>query len=366
MTNWDLLRSLSMLAVLVVHSGTYLEPLLGVPVGSYLSRLALVCDPVFFVLSGYFAIREPKRSLPEYWFHKFVTIIVPFLVYATVMYPLVAGFGNLSLGGFAAFLAGRLSPWWFITHLFPFLVLAPFMFTMLEALSDRQVRTLGRLFLVMTAWSVVCSGGAWVANLTGHAGLASAFVFGAQIVPSHLMPMDYLLYFLMGYFLRRLSLLLSERTKSAIVVGAAFACLLDLVYFRIGAATYDPSDLWMFVTPGIFFLFDRIKITGPCACKVLSWTAARSYAIYLLNAAAIAVVFPLFRDVVFAGAFEAGLWAPWRLLVWLASLLCAYALALAAASLVDVTLVRWAQTLVRRCGRAVARLAAPKGTQAAR
>lgn len=48
-----------MLAVLVVHSGTYLDPILGVPVGAYLSRLAYVCDPIFFVLSGYFAIREP-------------------------------------------------------------------------------------------------------------------------------------------------------------------------------------------------------------------------------------------------------------------------------------------------------------------
>lgn len=48
-----------MLAVLVVHSGTYLDPILGVPVGAYLSRLAYVCDPKFFVLSGCFAIREP-------------------------------------------------------------------------------------------------------------------------------------------------------------------------------------------------------------------------------------------------------------------------------------------------------------------
>lgn len=36
-----------MLAVLVVHSGTYLDPILGVPVGAYLSRLAYVYDPYF-------------------------------------------------------------------------------------------------------------------------------------------------------------------------------------------------------------------------------------------------------------------------------------------------------------------------------
>ena len=57
MANWDLLRSLSMLLVVVCHSARYLPPVCGVDVAPALERLALVCDPVFFALSGFFAIR---------------------------------------------------------------------------------------------------------------------------------------------------------------------------------------------------------------------------------------------------------------------------------------------------------------------
>lgn len=82
-----------------------------------------------------------------------MTIIVPFLVY---------GFAGVSLGGLAVFFMSRLEPWWFIPRPFRYLVLAPFMFTMLEALSDRQLRTIGRLFLLVTAWGIFCSGAACV------------------------------------------------------------------------------------------------------------------------------------------------------------------------------------------------------------
>lgn len=77
LSNWDLLRSLCMLAVVVVHSGGYLGQIAGINVGSSASTLAILCDPLFFALSGYFAIRPLKRSYSAYVLRKVQTIAVP-------------------------------------------------------------------------------------------------------------------------------------------------------------------------------------------------------------------------------------------------------------------------------------------------
>lgn len=54
LANWDLLRSISMFAVLVVHAAPFLGIHFNVDVGSILGRVALLCDPVFFYAVGLF------------------------------------------------------------------------------------------------------------------------------------------------------------------------------------------------------------------------------------------------------------------------------------------------------------------------
>ena len=79
LANWDLLRSLSMFLVVVVHCGAYPCYVGSVNLGGALGRAAIICDPVFFVLSGYFAIRPLKTNLRSYFHRKLVTIVCPCL-----------------------------------------------------------------------------------------------------------------------------------------------------------------------------------------------------------------------------------------------------------------------------------------------
>ena len=97
--NWDLLRTLAMVAVIVVHTGGYLATIHGVNVGTIASKAALLCDPVFFTLSGFFAIRPLKTSYGKYLIHKASTIIVPLLVYSVVLYLYTAFAGGDALSG---------------------------------------------------------------------------------------------------------------------------------------------------------------------------------------------------------------------------------------------------------------------------
>lgn len=76
LANWDLLRAISMFAVVVVHMSGCLGPIGGVPTNA-IGTFAIICDPVFFALSGYFALRPLKTSLPKYLVRKFSSIVLP-------------------------------------------------------------------------------------------------------------------------------------------------------------------------------------------------------------------------------------------------------------------------------------------------
>ena len=61
LVQWDLLRALAMFLVIVNHASPYLGIMQGIDAGKIVGELALICNPVFFALSGYFAIRKPAH-----------------------------------------------------------------------------------------------------------------------------------------------------------------------------------------------------------------------------------------------------------------------------------------------------------------
>lgn len=62
LVNWDLLRTLAMFFVVMVHSSRYLGSIHGIETAPFISEFALICDPIFFVLSGFFAFRPLKTT----------------------------------------------------------------------------------------------------------------------------------------------------------------------------------------------------------------------------------------------------------------------------------------------------------------
>lgn len=84
---WDLLRSISMFMVVVVHSSSYLPQISNHFDLQYaMSQAAIVCDPVFFMLSGYFALRPLKCSLKEFYLKKVSSILFPIFLYSVALY----------------------------------------------------------------------------------------------------------------------------------------------------------------------------------------------------------------------------------------------------------------------------------------
>lgn len=79
LTNWDLLRALSMFLVVVVHIAPQLGSFRGINAGAIVGTGAIICDPIFFCLSGYFALRPLKKSYKDYLFGKALSLLLPSL-----------------------------------------------------------------------------------------------------------------------------------------------------------------------------------------------------------------------------------------------------------------------------------------------
>lgn len=108
-----------MFAVVVVHMGGYLGPIGGIPANA-ISTLAIICDPIFFVLSGYFALRPLKTSLSKYYIREFSSIVLPLFLYSLLLYVYYFWSSGLSLVGYIEYFRNVLTPWWFIPCLIPF------------------------------------------------------------------------------------------------------------------------------------------------------------------------------------------------------------------------------------------------------
>lgn len=331
---WDLLRSLSMFAVVVVHSNGYLGPINDIST-SFIGVLALVCDPIFFALSGYFAIRALKSSIGDYYFKKFLTIIVPLFVHSCLLFLFFFRSTGLSLPGYIQYFQRLLTPWWFAPYLLPFLVVSPFLFRCFEGLTDGQAFLLVKIALGMSMWGTLASFLSWAFGYFGHETLVGVMSLFIAFVPVSIIPNNYFIYFCMGYFLRRLLPKLGKLQKRALILMGLAFWIVDAAFAHFGIDRVDPSYAWLPATVGFFVLFDSLKSDRLLLGSLISWTARRSYSIYLLQATTIDMAASFVYGVLFAGNI-AQCSATVRILAWVCLVVIAYLSAWVIASIVDI------------------------------
>ena len=179
----------------------------------------------------------------------------------------------------------------------------------------------------------------------------------AKLVPTHLVPVGYFVFFCSGYFLRKVILPLPEKRKKQLILIGCLAWVLDIVTNYFGVASDDPCDYWFWIVIALFILFDRIEISSDSLPgRVICWTGKRSYSIYLLQFSSIAFVAnTLYNENMLGVVSEMpGLM---RLGVWIVLVLASYGLSLALASTLDIVALkpvqkgcRWIQRHVPRIG----------------
>ncbi len=343
---WDLLRSVAMFAVVAVHASARIGTTGDADLSAFFSTLFLVCDPVFFALSGFFAIRPLRGSLRGYYLGKLVTIVVPVALYSMVAW-VVALFAQGYAEGYLAYAHYLLGgAWWFVPALVPMLAVAPFLYRMFEALDERAFRAFVALLVALSAWGLACDvvssasvfGLAWAGDL---AGLMARFLpSGSQVFAG------YSLYFCMGYAMRRLAHKTDAPARRRIVAVGAVALVADALAAQLGLERSNPSYLWALATPAVFVLFSGAHVASASVARAVEWTSRRSYTIYLFQAAAITVVGGLLYDKALLGDVAA-MGAAGHVGVWLLFLLASYALSWLAASVLDTVLLAPVQKALR-------------------
>lgn len=353
--NWDLLRGFSMFLVVVVHTATYLpEVSESFNLESAVGRMAIICDPIFFMLSGFFALRPLKGSLKDYYLKKVPAIIFPLFLYSVSVYFLeyfIAGSNanSLSFINYLQFAADKMhANWWFIPTLVPFLILAPFIYAALEGLSDTWIVRLAKLFGGFLVYGVVFHILQTVATNLEAAPMTNTLAIIAVPFP-HTLLKTYLPCFLAGYLYLRLSRIVSKRTKTWFCIAGVAAYIACFIMAGFGVKESDPDQIWMIAAFCSFFIFERIRISGKALQSVVVWTGKRSYSIYLLHFTLIPVMVWLLYDPasplrsVFGD--PASFSIPVQILYWILLPLMTFYGTLIAVSIVDVVLLENLQRL---------------------
>ena len=346
---WDLMRTLAMFLVVVVHSSCYLGTFGDFDAGVLVNRSALICDGIFFALSGYLALGPQERSLKDYYLNKFITVLFPLILYSVLLYCYASQLSGMTLEGYLAFFVELLQgQWWFVPALVPCLIVAPFIGKGLQALSDKTVKDLFSVLAVLCASGAVLMFGQWLFEMLGNQPMNSLFeLLGWLVPPSALsLSIKWFHLFLLGGLTRRILPLLATRASvGAILIGFA-ALALDVSFTMSGIPLADPSFFWFFTTFGAFVLIDKVKIRDSVLEKSLSWTSRRSYTIYLLQGEVIVFFAAMFYDVPVLGV-ESESDILLRIALWSVLVMFSYLSSLALASAFDSLLLRPLQALLR-------------------
>lgn len=348
LTNWDLLRALSMFLVVVVHIAPQLGSFRNINASVITSTAAIICDPIFFCLSGYFALKPLKKSYKDYLFGKALSLLLPIFVYAGLLYTYKTATGSLQDTNNIRYTSSLVQGgWWFVPALIPYILVAPVLAKMFDALDDRTCKIALFVTLGIYAWGgLSCAANSMLTN-SQHVTLAAAVSMLQRIIPRSLLGGTYFTFFCMGYFVKRVTPLLGMREARLVKASGVLFFILDIASAYYGLERSDPSFNWMIVTVAVFVTFDGIRVHSQALSKIIEWAAKRSFTIYLLQYATIEFA----TNAIYAGALNGGYAAlawPLRLASWILATALAYGLALAVASIVDPLVIEPIQTKLKQ------------------
>ena len=142
-----------MFLVIVVHFAPQLGSFRGINAGVIVGTGAIICDPIFFCLSGYFALKPLKKSYKDYLFGKALSLLLPIFVYAGLLYTYKVVTGSLQDTNYIRYTSSLVQGgWWFVPALIPYIIIAPVLAKMFEALDDRTCKIALFVTLGIYAW----------------------------------------------------------------------------------------------------------------------------------------------------------------------------------------------------------------------
>ncbi len=298
---YDLMRVTAMFLVVYVHSSfmfTFTLDSDSTQAGLYwfTSMLALVCNALFFMVSGKFnlaqAVELKSGEYRAFYIKKAIDLLVPIIFYAIAFWVLrflgIWLFGAYTDGtpfwDFGAFITMfqelLVSSWWFVPMIFSLMIFTPFLGRMLKGLKQKEMYLL--LVLIFGCAAIVA-----IEKVIGNTTFLSKFLaptFGIWAGA-----------YMLGYVIDRADMtakVLSRWYIAAAAVITIFGSLFVIIPqvlitpdgSLVGGWNNVLSALFYPVIAGALFLFFKnVKITNDKAKRFVEFVGNRAFGIYLIH-----------------------------------------------------------------------------------
>lgn len=293
---YDLMRFLFMLMVLGVHvlsvskqfSEEYNTTWI---ITTIFTDLFLICNPLFFMLSGRFNLKKEfntKEDYKKFYIKRIATLLVPFLIFSIVIY-IYRNFDNLSIIDFAkGLLAGNIEgTYWFVYTLLGIIIFSPFFSKMLKNMNLFEKK----LFFIIS----------FCVNtfITVFAVFKIPNIITFEIVGL----VHWNFYYLMGEYIEEIFSTRKSR-KIIMLIGLLTFALQFILRCTIntGYRLSDPNPLLTLQALALyFFVLEFVKIKNEKVKNVISYFSKYSYIFYLLHMTVINFVDNFFNMHINAG-----------------------------------------------------------------
>ena len=293
---YDLMRFLFMLMVLGVHvlsvskqfSEEYNTTWI---ITTIFTDLFLICNPLFFMLSGRFNLKKEfntKEDYKKFYIKRIVTLLVPFLIFSIVIY-IYRNFDNLNIIDFAkGLLAGNIEgTYWFVYTLLGIMIFSPFFSKMLKNMNLFEKK----LFFIIS----FC--------VNTFITVFAVFKVPNMITFNIVGLVHWNFYYLMGEYIEEI--FSTRKSRKIIMLIGLLAFALQFILrctINTGYRLSDPSPLLTLQALALyFFVLELVKIKNEKVKNVISYFSKYSYIFYLLHMTVINFVDNFFNMHINAG-----------------------------------------------------------------
>lgn len=284
--NFDLLRIISTIAVILIHVNYmffqyhWMNPDMGdayYVVESIVNIITRFSVPCFVLLSGAFILRNKKnrdfRSFYRKAAYKIFLPLVGVILFLLALDEVYAALGSHKfLSPFKGILTGSFFNLWYMYMLGGLYFLAPAIIRLKECLSLRQYHL---VTVVMLLW-------ACISQASSHYAIA----YSGGVVAA------YISYFMAGDVIHSLPLRKEIRYKivpailSVLSIAVAFvARYFGFSYYLFDAYTNFFSPAVMIYSLSLFYLFKYVSISADC-----SWLSGKTFYIYMFHTLFIVII----------------------------------------------------------------------------
>ena len=270
----DLIRVIACLLFIAVHTrGAVTKPYPNVEY--WLKPLIIICNPLFFMLSGKFALRpfqDNSEGYKQYYLKKLETIVIPYIVICIFIFWWNNGFQLFDVKEFiTCILNDSLSyQMWFMGPMIGLKLSAPFLSAMVNNLSNTGRKT---LIGIGFCWNLIT-----INVLTNMFHMAWGY--------SHWILVSWLLYFVLGYCIEEVT---DRKTIGFICMGGVLCYFLTVLQKQYlppesQRGIEDHSAIFVLYSSAIYLLLNRVVlIKNATLKKVLAFISSRVFYIFLIH-----------------------------------------------------------------------------------